>query len=144
MARTAKDAAHILQAIAGVDPYDNYTSAIPDGIMPDYITACKLSAVSGSRLGIPRDVISLFKDSTTGPMIEAFGKHWKSCMPPVHRGRRTFELGFANINSQRRLHGQHTKLSGISNIQPNEHHISGRFAQLDSIVPPRAILYERH
>ncbi|RDW65275.1 hypothetical protein BP5796_09967 [Coleophoma crateriformis] len=72
LARTVKDAAYILQAIAGVDPLDNCTSAIPDGVIPNYITACKLSALSGSRLGIPRDVISLLLDNTTGSIIEAF------------------------------------------------------------------------
>ena len=72
MARTVKDAAHILQAIAGVDPRDNYTSAIPNGSVPDYIAACKPSALSGSRLGIPRNVISLFSDNTTGPITDAF------------------------------------------------------------------------
>jgi amidase len=72
LARTVKDAAHILQAIAGVDPYDNYTSAIPNGIIPDYIKACKISALSGLRLGVPRNVISLESDNTTGPETEAF------------------------------------------------------------------------
>ena len=33
MARTVKDAAYVLQAIAGLSPYDNYTSAIP---FPNY------------------------------------------------------------------------------------------------------------
>jgi amidase len=72
LARTVKDAAHILQTIAGVDPRDNYTSAIPNGAIPDYLTACNLSALSGARLGIPRNVISLLSDNTTGPVIEAF------------------------------------------------------------------------
>jgi len=74
MARTVKDAAHILQAIAGVDSRDNYTFAIPDGIIPDYIAACNLSALSGTRLGIPRELISLNSDNTTGPMVEVFGQ----------------------------------------------------------------------
>ncbi|KAH8743914.1 amidase [Hyaloscypha sp. PMI_1271] len=74
MARTVKDAAYILQAIAGKDPRDNYTSAIPGGVLPDYVASCKLSALSGTRLGIPRNVISLRSDNTTGPMMEAFEK----------------------------------------------------------------------
>lgn len=73
MTRTAKDAVHILQAIAGVDPYDNYTSAIPDnGSIPDYIAVCNLSALSGARLGVPRNVLSLLSDNATGPMTDAF------------------------------------------------------------------------
>lgn len=73
MTRTVKDAARILHAIAGVDPYDNYTSAIPkNGSIPDYVAACNLSALSGARLGVPRNVISLFSDNTTGPITGAF------------------------------------------------------------------------
>lgn len=73
MTRTVKDAARILHAIAGVDPYDNYTSAIPkNGSIPDYVAACNLSALSGARLGVPRNVISLFSDNTTGPITDAF------------------------------------------------------------------------
>jgi amidase len=72
LTRTVKDVAHILQAIAGVDPLDNYTSTIPGGIIPDYISACNSSALFASRLGIPRNVISLLSDNTTRPMIKAF------------------------------------------------------------------------
>ena len=72
LARTVKDAAHVLQAIAGVDSNDNYTSAIPDGVVPDYLAACKSSALSGVRLGIPRNVMSLRSNQMNGPMITAF------------------------------------------------------------------------
>ncbi len=72
LTRTVKDAAYILQAIAGVDPHDNYTSAIPDLEVPDYVAACNLSAISGLRLGVPRNVIDLFSDNTTTSMIERF------------------------------------------------------------------------
>lgn len=61
MARTVKDAAYILQAIAGFDPYDNYTSAIPNnGTLPDYVAACNYSALSGARIGIAQNVIEAF------------------------------------------------------------------------------------
>ncbi len=56
MARTVKDAAYVLQAIAGKDPDDNYTSAIPS--IPDYVAACKLSGLQGARIGIPRNIIT--------------------------------------------------------------------------------------
>ena len=75
LSRTVKDAAYILQAIAGIDPKDNYTYSIPaGGKIPDYIAACKLTALSGTRLGIPRDVISLYynADKTIEPQIKAF------------------------------------------------------------------------
>lgn len=53
MARTVKDAAYLLQAIAGADSHDNYTSAIPNnGTIPDYLAACDYSAFSGARIGV--------------------------------------------------------------------------------------------
>jgi amidase len=63
MARTVKDAAYILQAIAGPDSYDNYTSAIPwasnstNATAPDYVAACQLNALAGKRIGVPRNAI---------------------------------------------------------------------------------------
>jgi amidase len=57
MARSVKDAAYILSAIAGKDPKDNYTSAIPFETIPDYVAACDPSALSGKRIGVPRNVI---------------------------------------------------------------------------------------
>lgn len=75
IAKTVKDAAVILQAIAGIDPYDNYTFAIPNGgVLPDYVSACRISALSGARIGIPRNAIALRADSTFGPRIAAFEK----------------------------------------------------------------------
>jgi amidase len=72
MARTVKDAAYILQAIAGADPYDNYTSAIPNnGSLPDYVAACKLDALQGKRIGIPRNAIGA-RTNTTAPILDAF------------------------------------------------------------------------
>ncbi|KAF2259494.1 amidase [Lojkania enalia] len=59
MARTVKDAAYLLQAIAGKDQYDNYTSAIPfKRKLPDYVKACKMNALKGKRIGVPRNAIS--------------------------------------------------------------------------------------
>lgn len=57
MARTVKDAAYVLQAIAGKDPFDNYTLAQPFDTPPDYVAACNFSALRGKRIGIPRNVI---------------------------------------------------------------------------------------
>ena len=57
MARTVKDAAYVLQAIAGKDPLDNYTSAQPFDTPPDYVAACNISSLQGKRIGIPRNLI---------------------------------------------------------------------------------------
>lgn len=72
MARTVKDAAYVLSAIAGKDPHDNYTSAIPWETVPDYVAACNYSALSGKRLGIPRNLIDLTDDATAAPIVPVF------------------------------------------------------------------------
>ncbi|RMJ13899.1 hypothetical protein BHE90_004375 [Fusarium euwallaceae] len=72
MSKTVKDSAYVLQSIAGVDPLDNYTSAIPSDVDLDFVNACKLSALSGARLGVPRNVLSLMASNSTKAMIEAF------------------------------------------------------------------------
>ncbi|KAM0325450.1 hypothetical protein ACHAQA_007436 [Verticillium albo-atrum] len=61
IARTVKDAAVILNAIAGVDPNDNYTSAIPNcGKIPDYVAACNEGALKGARIGVPWNFLEPF------------------------------------------------------------------------------------
>ncbi|KAL9119252.1 MAG: hypothetical protein Q9187_004194 [Circinaria calcarea] len=56
MARTVKDAAYILSAIAGRDlKYDNFTSAQPFAVPPDYMKALNSSGLQGARIGIPRN-----------------------------------------------------------------------------------------
>ncbi|KAF2084470.1 amidase [Saccharata proteae CBS 121410] len=74
MARTVKDAAYILQAIAGLDPYDNYTSAIPNnGTLPDYVAACNFSSLHGARIGIPANVIEAYNtDGSYATEVTAF------------------------------------------------------------------------
>jgi Asp-tRNA(Asn)/Glu-tRNA(Gln) amidotransferase A subunit family amidase len=72
MARTVKDAAMILQAIAGPDKNDNYTLASPFGSHPpNYVAACKLSGLKGKRIGIPRNVINTL-DASSEPIVSAF------------------------------------------------------------------------
>ncbi|KEY64704.1 hypothetical protein S7711_02903 [Stachybotrys chartarum IBT 7711] len=59
MTRTVKDAAIILQSIAGFDVNDNYTKAIPHcGRIPDYVAACDAGALQGARIGIPYNILS--------------------------------------------------------------------------------------
>ena len=73
MARTVKDAAYVLSAIAGKDvEHDNYTSAIPFKTMPDYVAACDFSALRGKRIGVPRNLIDLSYDATAAPIVPVF------------------------------------------------------------------------
>ncbi|KAF2729699.1 amidase signature enzyme [Polyplosphaeria fusca] len=68
IARTVRDAAYVLQAIAGPDKYDNYTLASPfNDTLPDYVAACKLDALKGKRIGVPRNSISV-----RAPVLAAF------------------------------------------------------------------------
>ncbi|OJD26909.1 hypothetical protein ACJ73_01701 [Blastomyces percursus] len=57
MTRTVKDAAKLLQVIAGPDSNDNYTSAFPFDHVPNYVAACQRSALNGMRIGLPTDVL---------------------------------------------------------------------------------------
>ncbi|KAK8925069.1 hypothetical protein H634G_05675 [Metarhizium anisopliae BRIP 53293] len=73
MARTVKDAAYLLSAIAGADKNDNYTSAIPfKERLPDYVAACKDDGLSGKRIGVPRGLLTPSQDTT--PLLQAFEK----------------------------------------------------------------------
>ena len=57
MARTVKDAAHILSVIAGKSDHDEYTNRIPFDTIPDYAASCSSTSLEGIRLGIPRNAI---------------------------------------------------------------------------------------
>ena len=76
MARTVKDAAYILNAIAGFSEYDNYTSAIPfpGYTSPDYVAACNFSALQGKRIGIPRNIFDTpsIRSSPYAAIIDTF------------------------------------------------------------------------
>ena len=73
MARTVKDAAYLLQAIAGPDSHDNYTSAIPNnGTLPDYVAACDYSAFAGARIGVARNVLEIWARILDKPVLDAF------------------------------------------------------------------------
>ena len=72
MARTVKDAAKLLQVIAGTDPNDRYTSGSPfKDSPPDYMAACKLSGLEGKCIGIARNVINESSNEVTH-VISAF------------------------------------------------------------------------
>ncbi|KAH6647052.1 amidase [Truncatella angustata] len=73
MARSVKDAAYILSAIAGKDPNDNYTSAIPFDTIPDYAAACDYFALRGKRIGVPRNVFDITGyEDRYGAIVAAF------------------------------------------------------------------------
>ncbi|KAK4900662.1 hypothetical protein LTR27_002378 [Elasticomyces elasticus] len=76
MARSVKDAAYILQAIAGPDANDNYTLANPavNGSAPDYVAACNYNAFAGKRIGVARNVIDIWGRYTDAPVLEAFNE----------------------------------------------------------------------
>ncbi|PYH98033.1 amidase signature enzyme [Aspergillus ellipticus CBS 707.79] len=72
MAMTVKEAAMLLQAIAGPDPKDNYTLASPFGDkLPNYSAACKMSGLEGKRIGIPRNVLD-YLGASGAPVLSAF------------------------------------------------------------------------
>ena len=70
LARTVRDAATVLQAIAGKDLEDKYTSAIPHEPLPVYAAACKPGGLKGKRIGIPRNLI--VPGDGEGPIVAAF------------------------------------------------------------------------
>lgn len=71
LARTVKDAAALLNAIAGPDGKDNYTDAIPWNEPPDYVAACREDGLEGMRIGITRQVMS-WPDPSGGPAVAVF------------------------------------------------------------------------
>ncbi|CAL5872730.1 uncharacterized protein PFLUO_LOCUS6997 [Penicillium psychrofluorescens] len=73
MARTVKDAALVLSAIAGQDQHDNYTLASPyKQHVPDYAQYCKEGGLKGKRIGIPRNVLALNNGPAMAPYYAAF------------------------------------------------------------------------
>lgn len=72
VAQTVKDAAILLNAIAGKDTYDNWTAVQPFDHVPDYVKACNSSAFKGARLGVPRNGIDYFLDDNTKPIMATF------------------------------------------------------------------------
>jgi amidase len=55
MTRSVRDAALLLQALAGRDERDAYSLDIPS--VPDYVGACKTDSLQGARLGVPSHLL---------------------------------------------------------------------------------------
>ena len=130
MAKTVRDAAHLLTAIAGRDPQDNWTDAQPFSIPPDYARACRLSALRGARIGIPRNGISPHLTEASEPIMAAF----ESALDLMrHAGASLVDhADFASYDKQSYV--RNTKIvlgtdfeSGLehylANLQTNPHHL---------------------
>ncbi|MDB5022421.1 MAG: amidase [Mucilaginibacter sp.] len=72
MARTVKDAAILLGALAGQDPQDKYTLAAKGKIQPDYTKFLDANGLHGKRIGVEKDGLKvssgmdkLFRDAIT-------------------------------------------------------------------------------
>ncbi|UKZ53633.1 hypothetical protein TrVGV298_007428 [Trichoderma virens] len=72
LTRTVKDAAYLMQAMAGRDSRDNYTSAIPFDEIPDYVAACTNSGLKGKRIGVSRNTMATDIDPSANTDPEAF------------------------------------------------------------------------
>ncbi|KAF3163970.1 hypothetical protein TWF106_009614 [Orbilia oligospora] len=70
MARTVKDTAYILSAIAGKCSADNYTSAIPFDKIPEYWRDLNKDSLRGAKIGIPSAVIKDIMNSTDPFRVE--------------------------------------------------------------------------
>jgi len=70
LARTVKDAAAILGIIAGHDPNDAATNAIPFDKIPDYTKSCTAANISTLKIGVPRNTMS----AVPGYVLEDFDR----------------------------------------------------------------------
>ncbi|KAF4592256.1 glutamyl-tRNA(Gln) amidotransferase subunit A [Ophiocordyceps camponoti-floridani] len=79
MARTVKDAAYLLDVMAGRDDRDNYTSMIPFQKLPSYVDACRPGGLRGKRIGVLRNFfdIEARPDPSTLLSLAAFEKSLK-------------------------------------------------------------------
>lgn len=57
MAESVRDAATILQAIAGRDEHDQHTLDAPLPL-PDYVSCCKEGSLRGARIGVPWKIVT--------------------------------------------------------------------------------------
>jgi amidase len=69
MARTVRDAALLLEAMAAVDPHDAVTSSRPAGLATAYAAGLKPGALKGARLGVIRGPFGL--DARLNPLLDA-------------------------------------------------------------------------
>lgn len=74
MARSVRDAAYLLQAVAGADPQDKYTLVQPyNGTLPDYVgAACNFEAFAGKRIGIASNMLDILSEPSYAPVLDSF------------------------------------------------------------------------
>jgi Asp-tRNA(Asn)/Glu-tRNA(Gln) amidotransferase A subunit family amidase len=130
MARTVKDAAMILQAIAGPDKNDNYTLASPFGSHPpNYVAACKLSGLKGKRIGIPRNVINTL-DASSEPIVSAF----EAAVSVISQAGATI-VDDANFTG----YDEYLNTSIPGAVVAEQYSQSGRYSALHSAVTTRGL-----
>jgi amidase len=56
MARTVKNAAHILAILAKPDSSNDHSSQESNGSTPDFAGSCGKSDLKGTRIGVPRNI----------------------------------------------------------------------------------------
>jgi amidase len=56
IARTVKDAAHILSILAKSDSSDDHSSQESNGPTPDFAASCTKTDLKGTRIGVPRNI----------------------------------------------------------------------------------------
>jgi amidase len=81
IARTVKDAAYLLSAIAGFDAHDNYTTANPSGNKTiNYALACKGTSLKGKRFGVPLSALEYYAPNATDPLVAPVLKAFASAV----------------------------------------------------------------
>ncbi|RYP88175.1 hypothetical protein DL770_004680 [Monosporascus sp. CRB-9-2] len=94
IARTVKDAAIILEAIAGFDLQDNYTHAIPHcGKIPHYAARLDAEYIKKTRIGVPYNVLP---SSNTSEEMVAF---WSAVELMQSEGATIVDASWADANA---------------------------------------------
>ncbi len=73
MARTVRDAAILLGALAGIDPRDEATAAARGHIAPDYTRFLDAAGLAGARIGVPRKHFFGYSEEADRVAEEALG-----------------------------------------------------------------------
>jgi amidase len=73
MAKTVKDAAYLLAAIAGKDKNDNYTAQIPWTVTPDYVGACVTTGLNGVKVGVLRQLFDNYAQPAGNQLFNSAG-----------------------------------------------------------------------
>lgn len=68
MTRTVRDAAHMLNTLAGRSEADDFTWNIPFDPIPDFTTSCQTIDIKGIKIGVPRNTFI----EVASPILAAF------------------------------------------------------------------------